>query len=202
MTTSHPETTNTKCLEIAVYQVNSTFDELQRAAHQNLEAFDGFVASVPCAADSGKLRCDLVLWDSHQAALAAGEAVQKDERFAPFMNAISEIEHLAHYHAPSGTLEMIGSRAFVELAAYETRPDVPMQTLQGGVHDVLKTNGATPIAAHMVGEPNTLLDVVGWKSPEDQKSASESIPASHPELAPFFSGIKNMIVFKLFTALK
>jgi len=192
------------CLEVAVYDVSNpeSFDPLQRDAHRKLATFPGYLTNLPLQGlDDATSRCDLVLWESLDAAKAAAEAIQQDECFIGFMSNIAEVRHFAHYGPiASESLTELSSAPVIEVAAYEANPEVPMIALQASIHRALReVDGAFPAAAARQPKRATaMLDLIGWADQATHAAAPPLLQSRHPELAEFFKGVGEMAVFELF----
>lgn len=84
-------------LEIAVYKIADvdTFDRIQQQTHTLAQQLPGFRRWTHLS--DGPARTDLVEWDDHAAAQAASKTFMEAAEFAPFREAITEIQAFVHF---------------------------------------------------------------------------------------------------------
>jgi|GEM_PF-7070615 len=196
-------------LEVAVCSVTDpdSFSPLQRQTHENLAGFDGFVAGTALrGVEDASVRADLIVWSTPEAAAAAAQTIQKDERFAGFMQAIDKVRHFAHYTGVTpDTLAAVAKAPVVEVAAYAGVGEAPMEDLQAQVHRALESLDGSVASARGRRDGDdglVLLDLIGWRDPSASAAAPATLQEKHPELAPFFAGVGEMTVFEMFEVLR
>lgn len=198
-----PHHNSTEALEVAVYTVQDPegFAPLQRTAHQNLAAMDGFVHGLALRGlNDPALRADVIHWTSAELAQKAADGLPVDARFETFIAAIQEMRHFTHY-APAGVeaLVEIGQAPVIEIAAFTVTEVQSMQALQRKLHQVLpQIHGVVgDLAGQDLNSEFGTLDLIGWTHREAFQAAPKAMVAACPELAAFFEGADTLLM-KLF----
>lgn len=89
-------------LEIVIFKVKPEFKEeissIRSGLREVLEEFPGLLEFRAFTPLSDKCYADVVKWENHECALAAGKAIASgDQRFVPYMQAIDTITFMGHF---------------------------------------------------------------------------------------------------------
>ena len=208
------------CLEIAAFVASKDVSVLQRAAHDVLRSYPGFIASLALVSTKDALSgADVVLWASHEDAVAAANAFPADERVLPYTSCIASMSLFGHYTNVSlEQFTALKEAPFVELAAFKTLPE-HVSKARAAVQATLKGNDGvvvvadatqytakahTDTATHDESTPSTPtaagVDVIGWTSVEAHNSGPAFVLEKRPDLSPFFepSAFENIALFQLY----
>lgn len=95
-----PSLTARPCLELVIYKIKNPADaaKARRAAQEAISRYDGFLSWAAWEGeDDPHLFADIAMWESLEAARAAGERVRTDPDFAGLMSSIDGLISMSHY---------------------------------------------------------------------------------------------------------
>ncbi|MEM9811039.1 MAG: hypothetical protein AAF913_00075 [Pseudomonadota bacterium] len=151
----------------------------------------------------GATQADILAWETPEQAKAASDLMRSDARFAPFVEAITEIGHFGHYRADTAA-DAIKARLddapLTEIALYTVQDASAHEPAQVGVHKALATLDGMLGGARLTldGEANGYGDLLTWGSKADHEMAGQAL-MGQANLAPVFGGMNPPHVFALFT---
>ena len=198
----------TPVLELAVYTVRASesFPALQDQTHDALATINGHRTGLRLRGLTKGLFADLVAWDSLEAARQASDTVREDPRFAALMSSIVDLKLYAHYQVGVDLAALLlGLRRapVVEVAAYAVRDVAAHLGVHPRVHDALRglPGHRAGAPAHQVEDPTQFADLLGWDDAEAHQRAGVALQ-ERGEFAAFFSGMRELKVFELFSVLE
>ncbi|MBD8893268.1 hypothetical protein [Roseibium litorale] len=94
------QTPASPCLELVIYRIKNPDDaaKARRAAQDAISQYEGFLSWAAWESeDDATVFADVAMWESLEAAKAAGERVRTDPGFAALMSSIDGIISMSHY---------------------------------------------------------------------------------------------------------
>ncbi|SHL68472.1 hypothetical protein [Roseibium suaedae] len=88
------------CLELVIYRIKNPTDaaKARRAAQDAISQYEGFLSWAAWESeDDAKVFADVAMWESLEAAKAAGERLRSDPVFGAFISALDGIISMSHY---------------------------------------------------------------------------------------------------------
>ena len=191
-------------LEFVVYSVHDEagFPATRAAAAREIESTaDGFLWWKRLKGEGGQF-ADVVAWESPVAAQTAAKLVESDARFRPLISAIDETVHFGHYwaHARAGTLaQQLDQGPVVEIALYTVKDPIVHADIHAELYTRLAGREGLVGGArmHRDGVENGFGDLLVWRDVASHEATGKAMMEMQ-ELAPFFEGADESIVFALF----
>lgn len=204
MTAAAAESQARTYLEFAVYRVSDAekYTTLRENAVEIMQRnAPGLIWWKRLKSEDG-LFADIAAWTGPAEAKAGAEMFEKDPRFKPMMTAIQSMEHFAHYWADDGA-EALGATLdaapLVEIALYRVKDAKVHEAVHDERYGRLRQQDGMLGGASLVadGIERGFGDLLTWRDLESWEEAGKTMMAV-PELAPFFEGSEESIVFAVF----
>ncbi|MEE9322751.1 MAG: hypothetical protein V3U76_20075 [Granulosicoccus sp.] len=192
-------------LEFAVYTVkdDGPFPATRLEAEKNLRNnTTGLLWWKRLKGKSGEY-ADILAWASPEDANQAVKMLEKDELFRPFTSSILSMTHFGHYWAATDSAllsDQLDTAPLIEIALYTVQD----ASIHSKVHKKLYKRlsdqqgmlGGARLTASTI--ENEFGDLLIWKDAATWNKTGQ-ILMQEPELADFFKGVDNSLVFALFT---
>ncbi len=191
-------------LEFVVYSVHDAagFPATRASAARQIEsAADGFLWWKRLKGEDGRF-ADIVAWESPEAARDAAKLVESDERFRPLISAIDTTVHFGHYwaDAEAGTLSrQLDDGPVVEIALYTVKDPTVHAEIHAELYTHLAKRDGLVGGARLQrdGAEKGFGDLLVWRDVAAYEATGKALMEMQ-ELAPFFEGTDEDIVFALF----
>jgi hypothetical protein len=192
-------------LEFVIYTVNdkASFPAIRASAARDMKtAARGHLWWKRLKGENG-LYADVVAWASPEEAKAAAAMIEKDPRFQPLISAIKSVVHFGHYwaHQHSDTLSaQLDSAPIVEIALYTVKDRQIHARTHEELYGLLAGRDGLLGGARLShdGSENGFGDLLAWRDAQAHEATGKAMMGMK-ELAPFFEGTNESIVFALFS---
>jgi hypothetical protein len=177
-----------KTIELVVYKVAEQsidgFEATSSAMKNQLASYKGYIRGFTFKdPEKAGIYLDYIVWDDEETALAAANDIKADKVCAPFMAAIEQVVHSAHYK-PSHDGKLLCADDFdhntvIEFALGEIKADAldTVKVVKPQLFEIVgQQQGMLQITSAVAcGNEKALMDVLCWASAEQMGQAMEVI---------------------------
>ncbi|MCJ8275145.1 MAG: hypothetical protein MJK04_37800 [Psychrosphaera sp.] len=177
-----------KTIELVVYTVSEQnmdgFNAKRSAMANQLTSYSGYVSGFTFKdTEKAGTFLDYIVWDNEETALAAVNDIKTDQACAPFIEAIEQVLHSAHYTLAQDTkslcVDNFDHNTIVEFALGEVKADAlqTVSVVKPQLFDIVRQQqGLLQItSAVQTDNEKALMDVLCWASAEQMGQAMEVI---------------------------